>query len=239
MRIPPTGVILAAAGEGRRLGSPLPKAFVPLAGLPLFLHSLRTFASLPFVREIVLVLPANHVKRLWKEYGRRLAALKVSMVIAGGARRQDSVRLGLAATTLPIILVHDAARPLVTHASIRAVALAAARHGAAVLAAPAVDTIKIADSHGRILTTPDRRRVWHAQTPQGFRREVLLAGYLVDSRSEATDDAQLVERSGAEVVIVPGDGGNFKITTKEELLRAGNFLDRFQRKRILAPDSRN
>jgi 2-C-methyl-D-erythritol 4-phosphate cytidylyltransferase len=221
MRIPSTGVILAAAGEGRRLGSPLPKALVPLAGQPLFLHSLRTFASLPFVREIILVLPANHVKRLWKE----LAALKVSLVITGGARRQDSVRLGLAATTLPLILVHDAARPLVTRASIRAVALAAARHGAAVLAAPAVDTIKIADERGRVLTTPDRQRVWHAQTPQGFRRAVLLTGYRVNGRTEATDDAQLVERSGAKVVIVPGDGGNFKITTREELLRAEKLLD--------------
>jgi len=87
-----------------------------------------------------------------------------------------------------------------------------------------VDTIKIADDRGRVLTTPDRQRVWHAQTPQGFRREVLLTGYRVNGRTEATDDAQLVERSGAKVVIVPGDGGNFKITTKAELLRAGIFL---------------
>src|SRR5215204_4760411 len=121
MKIPHTGVILAAAGEGRRLGSRLPKALVPLAGTPLFLHSLRTFAALPFVREIAVVLPAEWVDRIRKQMGRRLEAI-----------------------TSPIVLVHDAARPLITRQAITAVALATHRHGAAVLAHPAVDTIKIA-----------------------------------------------------------------------------------------------
>src|SRR5579862_6246193 len=108
MTLPPTAVILAAAGEVRRLGSRLPKALVPLAGTPLFLHSLRTFAGLPFVREIAIVLPPEWVERIRKQLGRRLESLKVTTLVPGGARRQDSVQIGLEATTSPLVLVHDA-----------------------------------------------------------------------------------------------------------------------------------
>ena len=226
MKIPPTGVILAAAGEGRRLGSRLPKALVPLGGTPLFLHALRTFAALPFVKEIAVVLPAEWVDRIRKQLGRRLETLKVTTLVPGGARRQDSVRIGLDAMTSPIVLVHDAARPLITRQAITAVTLAARRHGAAVLAHPAVDTIKIADARGRVVNTPDRSQVWHAQSPQGIRREVFLNAYKVNGRKDATDDVQLVERAGGKVVIVPGPPSNFKVTTPEDLARAAALLDR-------------
>jgi 2-C-methyl-D-erythritol 4-phosphate cytidylyltransferase len=226
MKIPDTGVILAAAGEGRRLGSRLPKALVPLAGTPLFLHALRTFAALPFVREIAVVLPAEWVERIRKQLGRRLETLKVTTLVPGGARRQDSVRIGLEALSTPLVLVHDAARPLISREAITAVTLAAQRHGAAVLAHPAVDTIKIADARGRVVSTPDRALVWHAQTPQGFRREVLVNAYKVNGRKDATDDVQLVERAGGKVVIVPGPSSNFKVTTPDDLARAGALLDR-------------
>jgi 2-C-methyl-D-erythritol 4-phosphate cytidylyltransferase len=224
MKPPATGVILAAAGEGRRLGSRLPKALVPLAGTPLFLHSLRTFAGLPFVKEIAVVLPAEWVDRIRKQLGRRLATLKVTTLVPGGARRQDSVQIGLQATKSPIVLVHDAARPLVTRAAITDLTRAAARHGAAVLCAPAVDTIKIADKRGRVVSTPDRAQVWHAQTPQGFRRSVLANAYKVNGDADATDDVQLVERAGGTVWIVWGPATNFKVTTPEDLVRAEKLL---------------
>jgi 2-C-methyl-D-erythritol 4-phosphate cytidylyltransferase len=226
MQIPATGVILAAAGEGRRLGSGLPKALVPLAGAPLFLHSLRTFAALPFVKEVAVVLPAPWVDRIRKQLGRRLRTLKVSTLVPGGARRQDSVRIGLEALRSPVVLVHDAARPLVTRKAIAEVALAASRYGAAVLCAPAVDTIKIADARGRVLSTPDRARLWHAQTPQGIRRSLFLRAYQVNGDAEATDDVQLVERAGGTVRIVSGPASNFKVTTPEDLARAEKLLDR-------------
>jgi len=229
MKIPSAGVILAAAGEGRRLGYKLPKALVPLAGTPLFLHSLLTFAGLRFVREIAIVLPPEWVERIRKQLGRRLETLKVTTLVPGGARRQDSVRIGLEAIRSPLVLVHDAARPLVTREAITRVAQAAARHGAAVLAHSAVDTIKIADARGRVVSTPDRSRVWHAQTPQGFRRSVLLNAYTVNGRKNATDDVQLVERSGGSVRIVEGPPSNFKVTTPDDLARAGGLLDRSRR----------
>jgi 2-C-methyl-D-erythritol 4-phosphate cytidylyltransferase len=229
MTLPATGVILAAAGEGRRLGSRLPKALVPLAGTPLFLHSLRVFAGLAFVREIAVVLPVEWVERIRKKYGRRLETLKVTTLVPGGARRQDSVRIGLDALRSPIVLVHDAARPMITRDAITQVVRAASRHGAAVLAHGAVDTIKVADARGRVVSTPDRAQVWHAQTPQGIRREIFLNAYKVNGRRDATDDVQLVERAGGKVVIVPGPSTNFKVTTPEDLVRAEGLLDRSRR----------
>jgi 2-C-methyl-D-erythritol 4-phosphate cytidylyltransferase len=224
MRIPAASVILAAAGRGERLGARVPKAFVPLAGRPMFEHSVETLAALPFVREIVLVVPAGWRARVERAWGARLRRRKVARIVAGGRRRQDSVRAGLAAASCPLVLVHDAARPLVSRAAARAVALAAARHGAAVLAAPAVDTVKIADRRGRVVETPERARVWHAQTPQGFRREVLAAAYRAAGRADATDDAQLVERAGGRVVVVPSREPNFKVTAPEDLRRAEALL---------------
>ena len=229
MKLPPTGVILAAAGEGRRLGSRLPKALVPLAGTPLFLHSLRVFAGLPFVREIAVVLPAPWVERIRRELGKRLETLKVTTLVPGGARRQDSVRIGLDALRSAIVLVHDAARPMITRDAITRVVRATARHGAAVLAHAAVDTIKIADPRGRVVSTPERAQVWHAQTPQGIRREIFLNAYKGNGRLDATDDVQLVERAGGKVVIVPGPPTNFKVTTPDDLTRAEGLLDRSRR----------
>lgn len=226
MRIPPASVIVAAAGRGERLGARVPKAFVPLAGRPMFWHSVETFAALPFVHEIVLVVPPGWTERLERRHGAQLRRRKVTRIVAGGRRRQDSVRAGLEASSLPLVLVHDAARPLVTARAVRSVARAAARHGAAVLAAPAVDTIKIADRRGRVAVTPERSHVWHAQTPQGFRREVLQAAYRAAGRADATDDAQLVERMGGPVVVVPSKDPNFKVTTLEDLRRAEIFLQR-------------
>ena len=225
MRLPPTGVILAAAGEGRRLGARVPKAFVPLAGRPLFLHALETFAALPFVRAVALVLPPDWIDRVRRRWGVRLDGLKVAALVPGGARRQDSVKAGLDVLRTPVVLVHDAARPLIDGSAVRDVVRAAAREGAAVLAAAAVDTVKVVDGRGRVVATPDRSRVWLAQTPQGFRREVLAEAYRRAGRRAATDDCQLVERSGGRVVVVPSRRPNFKVTTPEDLERAAKVLD--------------
>ena len=225
MRIPPTRVILAAAATGCRFGGRVPKALVPLAGRPMLFWSLRTLAGLPFVREVVLVLPKAWIGRVRRAHGRELDRLGVTGIVAGGRRRQDSVRAGLEALSTPLVLVHDAARPLISARAAREVALAAALHGAAVLSAPAVDTVKIADARGRVLSTPDRSRVWHAETPQGFRTKVLRAAYRAAGGGNATDDTQLVERAGGGVLIVPSRTPNFKVTTGGDLARAAKLLD--------------
>jgi 2-C-methyl-D-erythritol 4-phosphate cytidylyltransferase len=219
-------VIIAAAGEGRRMGRRIPKAFLPLAGRPLLLHSVETFASLSFVAEIVLVLPEPWIARALRLFGPKLARLKVTKIVPGGLRRQDSVENGLRVTTSPIVLVHDAARPLVSREVARRAMAGARRHGAVVIALPARDTTKVVGAGGIVRSTPDRATLWVAQTPQAFRREVLLEAYRRSGARDATDEAQLVERSGGRVRVVEGDAANFKVTTSEDLARAEWMLGR-------------
>lgn len=218
----PVSVIIAAGGAGLRLGAGRPKALVLLGDRPLFLHSARTFASLPEVREIVLVLPREWVDRVVRGHAGLLRKLRVAKIVPGGPRRQDSVRNGLEMTDprCPIVLVHDAARPFVTPGVIRRVVAAARRHGAAVPVVPVTDTVKVVDGRGRVLETPARERLRAVQTPQGFRREVLIGAFRRAGRLNATDDAQLVERAGGRVVAVEGDPANFKVTTPDDLARA-------------------
>jgi 2-C-methyl-D-erythritol 4-phosphate cytidylyltransferase len=216
-------VIVAAGGAGTRLGGGTPKGLKLLGGAPLFLYSVRTFARCPFVREIVLVVPPPWVDRVTRRWGAELGRLKVALVVPGGERRQDSVLHGLRVAREELVLVHDAARPFVTAEAIRRTARAAARHGAAVAALPATDTIKIVDGGSRVTATPRRDRVRAAQTPQGFRRRVLLGAY-GHSSADATDDAELVERAGGRVVVVDGDPHAFKVTTPEDWARAARII---------------
>jgi 2-C-methyl-D-erythritol 4-phosphate cytidylyltransferase len=220
--------VIVAAGEGRRLGAAGPKAFVPLAGKALFLHSLERLAAVPGLLEQVLVVPPGAVARAEEEWGAELKRLRVVRVVEGGARRQDSAAAGFRAVSAraEVVLVHDAARPLVRTEDAARVAEAAARDGAALLAAPVSDTIKREGPGGRVAETVDRRGLWRAQTPQGFRRDVYAAALERAERdgTEATDDASLVERAGGKVTLVEGDPGNLKVTTEADLRAAEAIL---------------
>jgi len=208
-----TTAIIVAAGAGRRLGAGLPKAFVRLCGRPMVLCSLSAFQRHPGVGEIVLVVPPGYVDRL-EAWRRRYP--KLSRIIAGGRERTDSVRAGLGALSpeCRTVLVHDAARPLVSPGDISAVIAATARHGAAILAAPVADTVKLARGR-KILKTVDRTGLWKAQTPQGFRRRLIEQAYA--RRGRATDDSLLLERAGVTVRLVPAKGENIKVTTTTDL----------------------
>ncbi|MBI2930510.1 MAG: 2-C-methyl-D-erythritol 4-phosphate cytidylyltransferase [Planctomycetes bacterium] len=221
--------ILLAAGEGRRMRLRRPKALLPLDGRPLLLHSVETFASVREVGEIVLVLPPRRAAQIRRALAPRLAPFGIVKATAGGKRRQDSVRRGLEMSDpkADVILVHDCARPFVDARIIRRVARAAYRHGAALAALPARETVKRVDAARRVLETPDRRTLWNAQTPQGFRRCVLVAAYAGGhGRADATDDAQIVERTGKPVRVVPGDPANVKITSREDLAAAEYMIRR-------------
>lgn len=217
---PSLATVVVAAGRGNRLGATLPKAFVPLGGIPLFRHALSTFAALPNTCQLVLVVAPDRAA----DAARLLAAgppLPVAVeIVAGGAERQDSVASGLARLgAVDLVAVHDAARPFIRRETIAACVAAAAECGAAIVALPAHDTIKIADADGCVAATPDRRTIWHAQTPQIFRRALLGAAH---ARAAAdgfigTDEAQLVERLGARVRLVAGDSTNRKVTTADDL----------------------
>jgi 2-C-methyl-D-erythritol 4-phosphate cytidylyltransferase len=212
--------LVLAAGRGERLGAPVPKAFLPLAGRPLVLRAIEALAACPEIERIVAVVPAPELERVAALPRDFAGAAKLAEPVAGGPERQDSMRAGLEA--LPpgtgLVAVHDAARPLVRARDASRVVAAAARVGAALLAVPVRDTLKRV-SGARVLETLPRAACWAAQTPQVFRLE-LLREALAKAEAEGfvgTDDAQLVERLGAPVEVVEGDPGNLKITWPADL----------------------
>jgi 2-C-methyl-D-erythritol 4-phosphate cytidylyltransferase len=204
------GVVLVAAGEGRRLGGA--KALLDLGGVPLVERAAAPFAAFA---DKVAVLRAEDVEacelRGWKK-------------VAGGPRRRDSVEAGLAslAPGTLTVLVHDAARPLLPAAVLQRVVEAAARHPAVIPVVPLADTVKRVEGE-RVIDTVDRGRLRLVQTPQAF--EVgLLRRALAASPADATDEAALVEALGEPVMTVPGDPANFKITTPLDLELARSRL---------------
>jgi 2-C-methyl-D-erythritol 4-phosphate cytidylyltransferase len=211
-------VVLVAAGSGRRFGAARPKQFLPLMGKPLLYWPLRAFQKTPSVREVVLVLSSDSLD--WgRRFVRREKLHKVKAVVAGGAERADSVRNGVAAASpdADVVLIHDAARALVTPDIISRVAEAARRSGAALAAWPVPDTLKLARGGAapRVRRTMPRDGVWLAQTPQGFRRDVARKLYAKRAPA-ATDDVQLAERAGVPVALVAAAPSNFKVTRPED-----------------------
>jgi len=217
---PPIGVVVPAAGLGVRLGPGAPKALREVAGEPLLAHALRGLRSAPSIGPVVVVAPAPDVQAVT----RLVAAYDVG-VVAGGAQRQDSVRLGLAAlpAEVDLVLVHDAARCLTPRHVVEAV-VAALRAGAdaVVPVLPIADTVKQVDGQ-LVLRTVDRADLRAVQTPQGFRRAVLERAHSSGLRA-TTDDAGLVEALGGTVTTVPGDDEAFKITRPLDLLLAQAVL---------------
>jgi 2-C-methyl-D-erythritol 4-phosphate cytidylyltransferase len=213
---PEVGVVIVAAGAGARAGPGEPKQFRPILGVPMLLRALRPFTSHPDVGHVVVALPAGFEARppdwLAKLVGERLA------LVAGGATRAHSVRAGLRALPehVGIVLIHDGARPFVSRDTIDGV-LDKARSGVgAVAAIPVADTVKDVE-HDRITRTVARERLWRAQTPQGFPRAMIERAYSgLESDATPTDDAELCERAGLPVEVVPDSPYNLKVTTADD-----------------------
>jgi len=209
------GLILAAAGAGSRFGSSVPKQFLPLDGVPVYLRSLESFESL--VDHAVVVVPGDWKDRVACETQERWQGR--IRVDTGGDQRQDSVRRGLfALPPVEIVLVHDAARPYVTANLITLVIEEARRSGACIPGLPVSQTVKeVAGS--RVIRTLDRTSLVLAQTPQGFRRDILLQAFERAERDAfyGTDESILVERIGLPVAVVEGEPRNIKITFKQDV----------------------
>jgi 2-C-methyl-D-erythritol 4-phosphate cytidylyltransferase len=216
------GVVIVAAGRGVRLGGDVPKQFLPLAGVPMLLRTLRAFTSHPSIAETVIVLPAGDpAPPAW------LAPLlgDALRVVPGGAERMDSVAAGMLALGLgsAIVLVHDAARPFVSQETISAVIEVARGGEAAIAAIPVTDTLKeCAATEAVVARTVPRALLWRAQTPQAFPRAVLIAAHAHAraARTVGTDDASLVEAMGGTVRLVPDSARNFKVTTADDFALA-------------------
>ena len=211
--------IIVAAGSGVRLGSGGPKAFVKIAGRTMLWYSLDAIRQIAAIGEVVIAVPSGFENAARAEAA--AAGLEVAVKItAGGVERQDSVRISLGLTSAEgeLVIVHDAARPLAAPAIFEACLAAAARAGGAIAAIPVADTLKrVADN--LILATVARAALWQAQTPQAFRRDALVTAHrhAVDEGIVATDDADLVERTGVRVEVVEGSTANLKITTPSDL----------------------
>lgn len=211
------GVVLVAAGRGRRFGKP--KQFELVAGRPLYQWPLRVLERHLAVSAVVVVAPAERVAGVRRAVA-RAGFRKVSAVVSGGAERLDSVRAGLRALppSVDLVLVHDAARALVDAGVVARVIAGARRSGAALAAWPVPDTVKESSSRGGrswVRRTVPRAGLWLAQTPQGFRRA--LARTLFETAGPLTDDVQALERAGRPVELVLGSARNFKVTVREDI----------------------
>jgi 2-C-methyl-D-erythritol 4-phosphate cytidylyltransferase len=228
-------VILPAAGIGTRMASSTggsPKQFLALKGLPILLHSLQAFLAVPRVTAIYVAVRDSEQHRVSAMLADYNLGSKVH-VVTGGDFRQDSVANALAAlpSTSPsdIVLVHDAVRPLVDSPLIERTIAAIEKHGAAIVALPAIDTIKQVErtADGALITaTIPRELIVHAQTPQGARVPLLRRAFAEAAADEffGTDESSLLERAGIPVYVVPGTSRNFKVTQPGDLEIAEFYL---------------
>lgn len=216
-------VIIAAAGNSTRMGAGIDKQFLLLQGRPVLWHTIKIFIGIPGVSQILVTVSPSNAEQVAELL--RDTVLNIPWkIVPGGSERQHSVRnaVVLVENTADLILVHDGARPFVTRESILQSMEAADAVGAAVVAVPVKDTIKVADNCSCVLKTLDRSTLWQIQTPQTFRREILAQAHekAADAGVQATDDAALVEWAGGCVRLVKGSYNNFKVTTPEDLILA-------------------
>ena len=233
-KTPRAGVVVLAAGRGRRFGAPTPKQFLTLGGRPVFMHSLAFFDTLEWVTQIVLVTPGDGLPEGC--VGDLDALRRRPVCVAGGPRRQDSVAAGLAAlathaSPFDVALVHDAARPFPDLCAVKRLAQAATHAGGGLLAARATDTVKRAavadDDAPCVAETLDRATIWLAQTPQALRAD-LVARAVAEMRRpdlDVTDEASLLERWGVPVTLIESSARNLKITQPADLPVAEALLE--------------
>ncbi|WP_447971126.1 2-C-methyl-D-erythritol 4-phosphate cytidylyltransferase [Nitrospira sp. M1] len=213
--------VVPAAGRGARMGGATPKQFLSLGDIPLLVHSLQTLDAVEAISEIIVVIPEADRQYCQEAVVDRFHIQKVSQIVPGGRRRQDSVRHGvLALKTIPdVVVVHDGVRPFVSREIVEQAVESALKHGAALVAIPMKDTVKRVNEHRVVEATLSREQLWLAQTPQVFRYSWLVEAHeMAEAKNiDATDDAGLVEQLGYPVTIVQGSVFNIKITRPEDI----------------------
>lgn len=210
------------------MGGAVKKPFLQIRGKPIFLYTIERFSQIETIYEIIFVAGQTEIQFLRDQWQDTLDAHKVKKIVPGGKRRQDSVYNGLCqtGTDVEIVLIHDIVRPLVRKEHIEAVINKAKESHAAILAAPMKATVKEAGDNLCIQRTIPRNNLWMAQTPQGFKRELILKVFnqFKTTDREFTDDAEMAEEAGYRVEIVPGADDNIKITTPEDVRIAEALL---------------
>ena len=212
--------IIPAAGSGERFGEE--KQFKLLSGRPLFFHTLKLFLQSDYIDEIIVAVPSANVDPTHRDV-LSMSAGKPVKVVAGGTRRQDSVKNGIdvSDSDSTLVCIHDAARPFVTEDLIQRSISACEFADGAVVGIPSKDTVKFSEN-GLVKETLDREKIWLAQTPQCFHKNKLLQAlyYAETENLTGTDESALMEAMGFSIKLVEGNSNNFKITTKDDWIRA-------------------
>ncbi len=230
-------VILPAAGKSSRFHNQhYKKPFAPLNDRPVWMYAAERFLQRDDVKQTLLIISPEDRESFFDKFGANVAILGID-VVEGGTERSDSVQAALSRVRADIdfVAVHDAARPCLVDEWIDRVFAAAETTGAALLAVPVTSTLKRVGANHEIAETVSREGLWEAQTPQVFRRQLLLDAYAKRGIEPATDDAALVERFGHPVSVVPGSAMNIKITSQDDLRLAAAILKALPKPKILGP----
>ncbi len=229
-------ILLAAGGSSRFKDAHYKKPFAPLDNRAVWLHSAEKFLNRKDVKQLILVVSPEDQEEFQSKFAANVMILGID-VVNGGAERTDSVQHALAHVkpNCDFVAVHDAARPCLADEWITSVFETATRTGAAILAIPVSSTLKRVRDDRTIGETVSRAGMWEAQTPQVFRRQLLLDAYARRGNAPATDDAELVERLGQNVTVVPGSALNLKITTKEDLRLASLAIKALPKPKLQGP----
>jgi 2-C-methyl-D-erythritol 4-phosphate cytidylyltransferase len=220
-----TEAIVAAAGIGKRLRSRTRKPYLNISGKPILIHTLKALAASGRISRIIVAVDPRDLKRC-KALIAKFHIGKIKTVMAGGRRRQDSVIRGLKHLDKDtgIVLIHDGVRPFVDSELIRESISCAKKFGACVVGVPVKATIKKVTSTKSQVTsvekTVDRKNLWEIQTPQVFKKDIIVKAYKKFGKTPATDDAMLVEKFGIDIRVVEGSYKNIKITTPEDMIIA-------------------
>lgn len=224
--------VVPAAGQGTRMGGAARKQYLTLGGLPLLVLSLKVLQRIDSIREIILSVPEHDREYCWREIVKPFELEKVTHIVAGGQRRQDSVRNGLFAISDPpdLVLIHDGVRPFIQEDVVEQSISCAEHTGAAVVAMPMQDTVKRVNAQRVIQETLNREELWQIQTPQIFRYDWLIAAHQQAQQEnwDVTDDAALIERTGHHVSVVEGSCFNIKITKPDDLIFGEAILHRIK-----------
>ena len=221
------GVILPAAGQSQRFHDEhYKKPFAPLADRAVWLHTVEKFVNRADVKQLIVVISPEDRALFDAKFSANVVILGID-VVAGGSERSDSVAnaLKLIRDDIDFVAIHDAVRPCIADKWIDEVFTAAENTGAAILGIPVTSTLKRVESDGQIQETVSRTNLWEAQTPQVFRRDLLIRAYAAhENTTTVTDESQLVEQMGHAVTVVPGSPRNMKITTQDDLRLAADVL---------------
>ncbi|MFH1355324.1 MAG: 2-C-methyl-D-erythritol 4-phosphate cytidylyltransferase [Candidatus Omnitrophota bacterium] len=221
--------ILLAAGRGLRSKSKISKPLIKIDSKPVIFYSLKTLSSLAYIKDIVVVANTRNLKGIVNSINKYRVG-RVRRIVYGGKRRQDSVYSGIKAIDkrTDLVLIHDVARPFIDKKTVISLIREAKRSGAAIAGVPVkatIKSIKVSKCQGvRVEKTLDRSRLWEIQTPQVFKKSLILKAYKKFNRIDVTDDAMLVEKLGCKVSIVHGSYSNIKITNPEDILIAKAIL---------------